>query len=208
MFAYLNGTISSKEITGGPYDRVILDVAGVGFELTVCRKTLVAIGEIGSQVTVHTALSIRENDWTVFGFASSAEREMFGLVQSVNGVGPKLALALMGTLTPEQLVQAITADDHKLISQAPGVGPKVAQRLILELKTKIEDHQTRRGISSSKKEPARKTSFHEVRSVLEGLGYTPTEIHMALSQAETEQVEDDVEAMVRYSLKVLGVASR
>lgn len=208
MFAYLNGTISSKEITGGPYDRLILDVAGVGFELTVSRKTLVAVGEIGSQVTVHTALSIRETDWTIFGFATSAEREMFGLVQSVNGVGPKLALALMGTFTPEQLALALASEDQKLISQAPGVGPKVAQRLILELKTKMEDFQARRGISSSKAEPVRKASFHEVRLVLEGLGYTPTEIHMALSQAEAEQVADDVESIVRYSLKVLSVASR
>jgi Holliday junction DNA helicase RuvA len=208
MFSYLRGTLQSREITGGPQDRVIVEVAGVGFELAVSRRTLLSLPPVGDQAMVHTALCIRENEWLLFGFASSAEREMFNLVQSVSGVGPKLALALVGTLGPEELAQAILADDHKLISQAPGVGAKLAQRLILELKAKIEEWQARRGAAGERQVPLRDAVFEEVRSILEGLGYTVTEITAALKRATEEGVDHDVELLVRHSLRVLGAAAR
>jgi len=151
MLAFLRGTIHSKEMTGGPADRLVLDVHGVGFDLTVSRRTLVAVGQAGDEVTVHTALIIRENEWNVFGFASQEERDFFGLLQSVTGIGPKLALGLVGTLGPKHLAEAILTDDQKLITQAPGVGAKVAQRIILELKTKVEEWTRQRGMASEEK---------------------------------------------------------
>jgi holliday junction DNA helicase RuvA len=202
MIAYLRGTLQSRTITGGPVDRIVIDVAGVGFELLVAKRTALSC-EIGATVTVHTSVAIRETEWTIFGFASTDEREMFGLLQSVSGVGPKLALALVGTLGSSQIADAIIAEDHKLLSQAPGVGSKVAQRIILELRPKMEEWQRGRGTpvgpTLNKNE-----QMEEARAILEGLGYTLTEINIAFKKAQEESVADDVEILVRHSLKLLG----
>ncbi len=207
MLAYMRGVIASKEMTGAAADRLVLEVAGIGFELSVSHRTLLTAGQVGDEVTLYTSLAIRENDWTIFGFAAADEREMFNLVQSVTGVGPRLALGLVGTLPPEALAEAILSEDQRLISQAPGVGPKVAQRLILELKAKIEDWKQKRGLTFPAQGGARSAAFEEVRSILAGLGYTGTEINLALKKAEEDRLEEDVEQLVRHSLKVLGAVS-
>jgi Holliday junction DNA helicase RuvA len=207
MLAYLRGTLQTREVSGGPADRIVIDVSGVGFELLVSARTALACGDVGDSVTVHTSLSIRETEWTIFGFGSKEEREMFSLLQSVTGVGPKLALALVGTLGTSQIAEAITNEDQKMLSQAPGVGSKVAQRIILELKSKVEDWQRTRGLAPTA--ALGKTRFmDEARSILEGLGYTPTEINHAFKTAQDEEVSDDVEVLVRHSLRVLGSAGR
>jgi len=208
MLSFLRGTVHSREITGGQAERLVLDVAGVGFEVAVSRRTLLTLPAVGEPAMVHTSLAIRENDWTLFGFSTGEEREMFNLVQSVSGVGPKLALALVGTLGPEELAEGIMAEDYKLISQAPGVGAKLAQRLILELKSKIEDWHSRKGMAQARPAPGKSGCAEEVREILEGLGYTPTEINLALKKADEDQIEQDVELLVRHSLKVLGAAAR
>ena len=207
MFAFLRGTIQLKEMSSGPADRLVLDVSGVGYELSVSRRTLVLLGEPGDDAMVFTSLAIRETEWTIFGFATPDERQIFSLLQSVSGIGPKLALALVATLGPQELAEAILAEDHKLISQAPGVGGKVAQRLILELKSKMEDWLHQRQIVVEPRRGAWNQISEEVRSILEGLGYTGTEINIALKKAKEDAVEDDVELLVRYSLKVLGASA-
>ncbi len=98
MFAFLRGTIHSKDMQSGPADRLVLDVGGVGYELSVSRRTLVSLGAVGEDAMVFTCLSIRETEWTIFGFSSTEERQIFSLLQSVSGIGPKLALALVATL--------------------------------------------------------------------------------------------------------------
>lgn len=194
-------------MSGGPADRVVVDVGGVGFELLVARTTAFQIGNIGDDVTIQTALSIRENDWTLFGFGSAAEREMFELLQSVTGVGPKMALSLVGTVGASGIAQAVLADDQKTLCQASGVGPKVAQRILLELKSKVEDWQIRSGAGASAPVSS-SMARDEARNVLAGLGYTLTEINLAFKRAAEEDVEDDAELLVRHSLKVLGTADR
>lgn len=207
VIAFLRGTLRAREMSGGPADRLVVDVGGVGFELLVARSTAFGIGDIGDDITIQTALSIRENDWTLFGFVSAAEREMFELLQSVTGVGPKMALSLVGTVGASGIAQAVGADDQKTLCQAPGVGPKVAQRILLELKTKIEEWQIRSGagISSPVSSSAAR---EEARNVLSGLGYTLTEINLAFKRAGEESVDDDAELLVRHSLKVLGTIER
>ncbi|MBS1991186.1 MAG: Holliday junction branch migration protein RuvA [Cyanobacteria bacterium SZAS LIN-2] len=210
MLAYLKGTISTKEISGGPVDRLILDVAGVGFDLSVAHPTLLAIGQPGDFVTVHVAVAIRETEWTIFGFRDASERQLFGLLQSVTGIGPKLALALVGTLGVSTLVEAILSENQKMISQAPGVGAKVAQRIILELKTKIEEFARTSPAAGGIIEPTRSTqsqTFDEVSDYLMELGYTPTEIHMVFKSAKEDQADvDNTEELLRYALKRLGKA--
>jgi Holliday junction DNA helicase RuvA len=116
-------------------------------------------------------------------------------------------LALVGTLGTEQIAEAVVSDDPKLLSQAPGVGSKVAQRIILELKPKMEDWNRQRGLGVVA--PGGRTqSVEEARSILEGLGYTLTEINMAFKKAQDDSVNDDVELLVRHSLKILGAAGR
>lgn len=202
VIAFLRGTLQAREISGGPSDRVVIDVGGVGFEALVSRITSTQVGDIGDEVTLHTCLSIRENDWQLFGFLNADEKEMFNLLQLVTGVGPKMALSLVGTVGPQRIAEAIAADDHKTLSQAPGVGPKVAQRIILELKSKTEEWQLRRGSTST---PAKKSvARDEARDILEGLGYTLTEINHAFKRLNDEELNDDVELLVRNSLKVLS----
>lgn len=206
VIAFLRGTLHSREISGGPADRLVIDVGGVGFEALVARATSVQVGDPGDEVTIHTSLSIRENEWQLFGFASPEEKEMFSLLQSVSGVGPKMALSLVGTLGPARIADAISAEDQKSLSQAPGVGPKVAQRIILELKTKTEEWQIKRGTPAA---PASKSAARdEARLILEGLGYTLTEINHAFKRLGEDEPDDDVELLVRHSLKVLGAGER
>lgn len=206
VIAFLRGILQSRDLSGGAAaDRLVIDVAGVGFEALVARVTSAQVGEVGDEVTIHTSLSIRENEWQLFGFASLDEKEMFTLLQSVTGVGPKMALSLVGTLGPDRIADAIAAEDHKSLSQAPGVGPKVAQRIILELKSKTEEWQVRRGSTPGKPMP-KSASRDEARLILEGLGYTITEINQAFKRLPEDKLEDDVELIVRQSLKVLGTS--
>ena len=203
VIAFIRGILQSRDLSGGAADRLVVDVGGVGFEALVARTTSSQVGQIGDEVTIHTSLIIRETEWQLFGFASLEEKEMFSLVQSVTGVGPKMALSLVGPLGPQRIAEAIAAEDSKLLSQAPGVGPKVAQRMILELKGKSEEWQLKRGSSSGK--PARKSAARdEAKQILEGLGYTVTEINHAFKQMGDDKADDDVEIIVRQSLRVLS----
>lgn len=205
VIAFVRGILRTRDLGGNAAEKIVIEVAGVGVELLVSRATAVGLGDIGDEVTVHTSLVIRETEWTMFGFGSADEKEVFGLLQSVTGIGPKMALSLTGTLGPSRVIDAIAAEDEKTLSQAPGVGSKVARRIILELKAKTEDWQLRKGISMA---PSGQSSFvrGEAKSILEGLGYTATEISHAFKQLPGENIEDDVELLVRQSLRLLGTA--
>jgi len=204
MLSYLQGTIKAREITGGAIDRLVIDIGGIGFEVHVANRTLLTVGSLGEDVQIYTALSIKETEWTIFGFAAPLEKELFLLLQSVSGIGPKLALTLTASFSPEQLTTAIIAEDQKLITQAPGVGAKVAQRIILELKSKLEDWQQKKLLPSSVQSKSSSPALEEVRSILLGLGYTTTEVSMTLAEARTANIEDDAEVLMRFSLKTLG----
>lgn len=215
MLAYLKGIIRAKEMSGGPVDRLVIDVGGVGFELSVAHSTLMAVGQKDDEVVVHTSLAIRENEWTLFGFAHEEERQIFLLLQSVSGIGPKLALALVGTLGVDTLVEAVLTENQKMISQAPGVGAKVAQRIILEIKSKIEDfararsmHETLPAASGKSAGAGKNAILDEVTDILTHYGYTATEIHNAIKQASAEKVSyDSAEELLRFTLKLLGAGA-
>jgi Holliday junction DNA helicase RuvA len=201
LFAYISGTIQSKEMTTGPSDRLVVDVGGIGLEIHVARRTLLTLAALGERVTIPTALAIKETEWTIFGFQTPPEKELFRLLQTVSGIGPKLALALIGTFQPSELIQAILREDQKLISQAPGVGSKVAQRIILELKSRAEQWHEKLGNQDADTDSP---LISEASSILTSLGYTPSEVGLALEQAKAAKADDDVESLVKYSLKALG----
>lgn len=207
MFAFLKGTVHSKDLNGGAVNRLVLDVSGVGFELLMATRSLLNVPKPGEEALIHTFMSVRETEITLFGFESADERQMFLILQTVSGVGPKLALAIVGTLGVKLIVESILSEDTKTISQTPGVGPKVAQRIALELKTKIEEFSSRMGGPLEPVTVAQDIQ-EEVRSILTNLGYTVTEVGMALRKAQLEEsVGEDVESLVRYSLKVLGTTT-
>jgi Holliday junction DNA helicase RuvA len=141
MFAYIKGIIAEKELSSHGAHRMVLECQGFGMEMQVSQQTFLALPEIGEEAQIYTVFVIKESEAILFGFANVQEKELFMLLTSVSGIGPKLALGLLGTFKPEQLCQAILQEEEKVITQAPGVGAKVAGRIVLELKTKIEAWQ-------------------------------------------------------------------
>ncbi|UQN30986.1 Holliday junction branch migration protein RuvA [Brachybacterium kimchii] len=131
MIASLTGTVASIGL-----DSLVLDVQGVGY---LVRTTPAALTQTrhGAPLTLHTELVVREDSMTLFGFPSAEDAETFRIVQSVSGIGPRLALAVLAVLSPEDLRRAVAAQDVKAITRTPGIGPKVASRMILELGGKL-----------------------------------------------------------------------
>ena len=162
MIAQLTGQVVEAGASS-----VILDVGGVGF-IVLCTPNTAAGVRVGEQATLHTHLAVREDALTLYGFASAEEREAFLLVQSVSGIGPKLALAIVSCLTAAALRQAILTENLVALSKVPGVGRKVAQRLVLELKDKAvalaADQIPDTAISTREEE--------QVVLGLQGLGYS------------------------------------
>ncbi len=134
MIARLKGTLVERG-----EERVVLDVHGVGYDLSVPLSTLRGLGTSGSEVTLLTRLIVRENAMELFGFAELQERQMFDLLLSVSGIGPRLALAVLSAAEVHLLRRAIASSDVDLLVSVPGIGKKTAQRLLVELKDKIGD---------------------------------------------------------------------
>ena len=133
MYYYIKGKLALK---GSNY--IVIDAAGVGYMIYTSAGNIEKAGAVGSAVTMYTYLNVREDIMELYGFITPEEKEMFLRLISVSSVGPKAALAILTVLTPPQLAAAIITGNTKLLTKAPGVGPKVAQRIILELKDKID----------------------------------------------------------------------
>ncbi|GAB6937810.1 Holliday junction branch migration protein RuvA [Isoptericola variabilis] len=131
MIASLTGTVTHVTL-----ERAVLDVGGVGYLVHATPGTLAGL-RVGERAQLHTTLVVREDSMTVFGFAEADEREVFETAQSVSGVGPRIALAMLAVLTPDALRRAVASEDLAALRRVPGVGPKSAQRLVLELSGKL-----------------------------------------------------------------------
>ena len=139
MFYYIKGKLVLNE-----FSQVVIDVGGVAYSMTVSANTQTAVSSRSfngeAEVTLYTHLSVREDGMELFGFHDLAELDMFKLLISVSGIGPKAAMSILSHMTPDSIAYAIFSDDKKTISKAPGVGPKTAARIILELKDKLKGH--------------------------------------------------------------------
>lgn len=133
MISFLNGTIAAKSENG-----VIIDVGGVGYSVNMPVSDIAKMGAIGESVKVFTHFHISENAVGLFGFLTNEQIDYFNKLIAISGIGPKAAVSILGTLSVQDLAYAIIAEDVKAITRAPGVGPKAAQRVILELKGKID----------------------------------------------------------------------
>lgn len=183
MISLLSGTVRS--VTS---DRLIIEVGGFGLSVLVNPQTS-AQATLGSQIQLFTSLVVREDSLTLFGFINDESRTLFELVQTVSGIGPKVALSILGSLTPEDLGRAIAQEDVGSIEKVPGIGRKGAQRLILELKGKLSDLSS--GQSYSTHQPAWR---EQLTSALVSLGFSPKESDAAISKVVSDLQANEVDA--------------
>lgn len=171
---------------------VVIEVGGVGYDVTVPVGTLVELPGVGEDAVVHTHLHVREDQLALFGFATSDDRDLFRVLLGVSGVGPKVALAILSTMDADELRRVVATEDAAALTAVPGIGKRSAQKLLLELRPKLE-------LPDGELDPTGARS--EVRSALEGLGYHSDEIGGAM-----RELPDDlpVEELLKRSLQVLG----
>ena len=193
MIARLSGTL---EDFGA--DWAVIDVAGVGYLVHCSAKTLAALGIRGDSVVIHTELQVSENDMRLIGFASAAERAWFRLLTGVQGVGSKMALAVLSALAIEDLQRACAGGDAAMVARAQGVGPKLASRIVNELKDKAGGLA---GVVGAVVAPAGSASGDAI-SALQNLGFKPQVASAAVAQA-VEELGDGValNTLVRVALK-------
>ncbi len=169
-------------------DSVIINVGGIGFQVYVSGPTLSRLGAAKGKVSLYTHLHVREDNVSLYGFTSGEELALFRSLISVTGIGAKMALTLLSALNPEQLVMAITSGDIDLLSQTPGIGKKIAGRLVVELKGKLEKEWKEVALPLA-------PEHVDVIAALTGLGYSVTEATKAISKlpdSEDLSLEDKV----------------
>jgi Holliday junction DNA helicase RuvA len=192
LIARLSGTLAETST-----DSAVIDVGGVGYLVHLSGKTLSAIGPIGGEVIVLTELQVREDAWTLFGFGSAAERDAFRALTSIQGVGGRLALAILSVLSPDELARAVALGDKAIIGRANGVGPKLAARIANELQGKLGVA----GLGATSPAP-RTGAAADALSALANLGFKPAEASAAVNAAQDEIGPDaSLDALVRLALK-------
>jgi holliday junction DNA helicase RuvA len=191
MIALVSGEVAVRR-----GDHVVVSCAGVGYRLGVSAETLSHVPRIGEPVTLFTHLIVREDAMTLMGFATEEERDLFLLLIGVQGVGPKMALAVLSGGPPRELIAAVAASDTARLVAVPGIGKRTAERIIVELKTKIPDaagDPVAVGAGAAAEDPR-----SLAREGLVGLGFAPNEIDKLLDGASG----DTPEALITHALKV------
>ncbi len=194
----LRGTLAEKQ---PPH--LLLDVNGVGYELEVPMTTLYRLPAVGEPVTLHTHLVVREDAHLLYGFFEKRERELFRELIRLNGVGPKLALALMSGLEVDELVRCVQAQDTAALVKVPGVGKKTAERLLVELKDRFKAWESRPSIAPLGAEPqlaqAVSSAENDAVSALISLGYKPQEASRAVAAVKEDGMSS--EDLIRRALR-------
>jgi Holliday junction DNA helicase RuvA len=196
MIAQLTGTV--RHLTT---EKLVLEVGGVGYAVSITPRTSMQI-TMGSVVTLSTTLVVREDSMTLFGFLDSHDRDIYETLQTVSGIGPKVALAITGALTPSDLAQAIASEDIAAIEKVPGIGRKGAQRLILELKGKLVTDVDVPRVS------AHSAVRDQLLAALTGLGFSAKESDTAINNTLATLAENgedpagyDVAALLKLTLQ-------
>lgn len=199
MFAYIKGTLAYKH-----NDYIVVEANGVGYKIYTALPTIKAAGSVGDDIRILTHLYVREDIINLYGFLTQEELGMFELLISVSGVGPKAAVSLISSVLPSRFGLAVITDDIKTLTKAPGIGNKMAQRIILELKDKIKKEQlTAANTATEEKATAINDSSRasEAISALMVLGYTPLEASRAVSAVYSDEM--DLESIIKSALKGL-----
>ena len=205
MISYVKGTLTAIE-----EDRIVVETGGIGYGIRVPLSLLEELPALGTEIPVHTCFQVREDSMTLYGFLHPQDREMFRQLIGVNGIGPKGALGILSVMRPDDLRMAVVSGDAKAISKAPGIGPKTAQRLILDLKDKVDldeviagfsETGTAAGSGSVREISGLAAAAKEAAEALTALGYTAAEASRAVKQVEVTEgmnAEDVLKASLKF----------
>jgi holliday junction DNA helicase RuvA len=202
MFSYIKGKLTVK---GNGY--LVVEANGIGYKISTSATALETAGEIGRDILVHTYLYVREDIMCLYGFLSQEDLGMFELLLTVSGIGPKAALSLISSFSAANFSLAVITSDAVMLSKAPGIGNKTAQKIILELKDKIKKElissgSYNAGLLSAQTVGANGSITSEAISALMILGYSAQEAGRTVSAVKTEGM--DLEAVIKTALKSLG----
>ena len=202
MIGYLKG-----EVAAIYDDRIIIEVGGIGYNVFMPASSLDLIEGCGASVKIYTYLLVREDALQLYGFLTKDDLELYRMLISVNGIGPKGALALLSVMTCDELRFAILAGDAKQIGKAPGIGPKSAQRVIIDLKDKIDtgiSFDTASGVSGRSDDNTTLSGIREeAAQALIALGYSSTESYKAVRSVASD-ASDDVETVLKKALSLMS----
>jgi Holliday junction DNA helicase RuvA len=187
MIGRLRGTLVDKSDGS-----VVVEVGGVGYIVAVTPRTLTNLPPRGEQAVLHTHLHVREEQLSLFGFDTTADKDLFALLLGVSGVGPKVGLAILATMTPDQLRMAVVSGDTPALTAVPGIGKRSAEKLMVELRPKME---------ASLDTASGAGPMSDVREALSGLGYGPDEIRDTLAAMPQDL---SIEDLLKRSLQQLG----
>ena len=195
MIAHLRGKLIFKQP-----GQVIVEAAGVGYDVTISVPTFTALPSVGAEASLHIHTQVSEDQIALFGFLEREEKRLFERLITVSGVGPKLAIKMLSGLSPERTVQAIRGQDHAQLTRIPGVGKKLAERLVVELKDKLDDFAAP-PVQSSLQGPA----AEDVLSALVNLGYQRVAAEKAIENAvaKDKSLGADFDGLFRGALKLI-----
>jgi Holliday junction DNA helicase RuvA len=196
MYSYIKGEL--VDVAG---DHIVVDNNGIGYQMFISSSTHFHMPAIGEVVKVYTYLNVKEDAMQLFGFLTKEELELFKLLITVNGIGPKNALGILGTLEPADLRFAIMAEDAKAISKAPGVGAKSAQRIIIELRDKIDSVET--SALTNSPVASLNTMKRDVIDSLENMGYSSSQVLKAMDELDISD-DDNIEDVLKHVLVKLS----
>lgn len=196
MYAYIKGSLEVK--TRG---YIVIDVNGIGYKIFMSETAIAELGEIGQVVKVHTYLKVKEDEMSLYGFNTNEELRMFELLLSVSGIGAKSAINILSNITPSSFALAVITNDVAKIKALPGIGPKGAQRIILELKDKLNKEQDIEEVEKKAEKVIDTQKYNEAISALQVLGYSKKEIEKALQGVNEELT---VEEIIKLGLKNLA----
>ncbi len=208
MLAYIKGKLEMK-MTG----YVVIDVGGLGYKVFMSEVGIENIGNIGETVKVHTYYRVREDDISIFGFNTLEELKMFELLLGVSGVGAKTALTMLAVCEPSEFALAVISEDVKALTGIPGIGPKSAKRIILELKDKIKKEQEIENIKNQVEDKKSNTKvqlaiknddkLQEAISALQVLGYNKKQIEKVFENIDTKEMS--TEELIKKGLNLLSM---
>ena len=199
MFSYIKGILEVKNL-----NYVVIDVNGIGFKIFMSESAIQRLEETGNTVKIYTHMNVKEDDLSLYGFITNEELRMFELLIGVSGVGAKSAISMLSSITPSKFALAVISNDVKTLTKIPGIGPKSAQRIILELKDKLKTEEAIQTNSIELKTSiVENNKLEEAVQALKVLGYTRQEIESVLAKIEVNTLT--VEDIIRKTLSFLGM---
>ncbi|MFR1777083.1 MAG: Holliday junction branch migration protein RuvA [Clostridia bacterium] len=199
MFSYIKGILEVKNL-----NYVVIDVNGIGFKIFMSESAIQRLEETGNTVKIYTHMNVKEDDLSLYGFITNEELRMFELLIGVSGVGAKSAISMLSSITPSKFALAVISNDVKTLTKIPGIGPKSAQRIILELKDKLKTEEAIQTNSIELKTSiVENNKLEEAVQALKVLGYTRQEIESVLAKIEVNTLT--VEDIIRKALSFLGM---